>query len=295
MTDYDVIVVGLGPAGAIAAAGSEWYTKSGAGYRDNDWEFRAAYQSIGTRFNDELGFVPRRGVNNAELYAGRTFRPAWARGWLRETRPHFLLENFSRQQGGGLESRYMDWHWPVTLNDSTFFELGVNPNVEVIRQPFTINSRRGIRVQPGRYSFKERFLIVNTNSAARVAFNGRYSNGAFYDGHRDGYTLGVTLRASERFNVSGNVQINDIELPQGAFTTTLVTGRINYFFSTKMFLNALVQYNTDAQQWSANVRFNVIHRPLSDIFLVYNERRDSRSGELIDRALVFKITQLLAF
>ena len=28
----------------------------------------------------------------------------------------------------------------------------------------------------------------------------------------------------------------------------------------------------------------MIHRPLSDIFLVYNERRDSRTGEMIDRA-----------
>ena len=45
-----------------------------------------------------------------------------------------------------------------------------------------------------------------------------------------------------------------------------------------MFLNALLQYNTDARQWSSNVRFNIIHRPLSDFFLVYNDRRDSIAG-----------------
>ena len=67
--------------------------------------------------------------------------------------------------------------------------------------------------------------------------------------------------------MSVNVQINDIELPTGAFVTTLLTGRVNYNFNTKMFLNALLQYNTDTQQWSSNVRFNIIHRPLSDIFL----------------------------
>jgi hypothetical protein len=282
------------PAARVAAGGSDWYTKSGAGYRDNSWEIRGAYQTIGERFNDELGFVPRRGVDNAEFFVGRALRPKWARGWLRETRPHFLIDNFTRRQGG-LESRYMDWHWPVTFNNSAFLEMGVNPNTEVIRQPFTINSRRGIQVLPGRYEFKERFLILNTNAAARLSMNGRYSTGPFYDGHRRGYTLGLTLRGSEHFNVSGNVQFNDIELSQGAFTTTLVTGRLNYFFSTKMFLNALLQYNTDAQQWSANVRFNLIHRPLSDLFVVYNERRDSRSGDLIDRAIVVKMTYLIAF
>ena len=62
-----------------------------------------------------------------------------------------------------------------------------------------------------------------------------------------------------------------------------------------MFLNALLQYNNDARQWSSNVRFNIIHRPLSDFFLVYNERRISQTGDMIDRALVAKMTYMLAF
>ena len=102
---------------------------------------------------------------------------------------------------------------------------------------------------------------------------------------------GPRQRALQRF---GHVQFNDIDLPQGAFTTTLVTGRVNYFLNTKVFLNALLQYNTDARQWSPTP-VNVIHRPLSDIFLVYNERRESQTGNLLDRALVAKVTYLIAF
>jgi hypothetical protein len=189
----------------------------------------------------------------------------------------------------------MDWHWPVTFQDSTFVEIGVNPNIEVIREPFTINSRRNIQIPPGRYEFNEYFVLANTNSAKPLSFNLRYSNGDFYDGYRRGYTVGTTARVNEHFNVTTNIAFNDIELPGGAFTTTLVTGRVNYYYNTKVFLNALLQYNTDARQWSSNVRFNVIHRPLSDIFLVYNERRDTRSGNLIDRALIGKMTYLIAF
>jgi hypothetical protein len=287
------------PADAVNGAdtGADWYTKSSFNYRSNRLEMRGGYQTIGERFNNEMGFVPRRGVDNGELHAGARFRPqwSWTRGWLRETYPHWQVENFSRRDGTGLESRYMDWHWPLTFHDSSFVEVGVNPNIEVIRTPFPINSRRNIRVMPGRYEFNEYFVIANTNSAAPLSFNTRYSIGDFYDGYRRGYTVGTTVRANEHFNVSGNVQFNDIALPQGAFTTLLLTGRVNYFFNTKVFLNALLQYNTDAQQWSSNVRFNVIHRPLSDIFLVYNERRESRSGNLIDRALIAKMTYLIAF
>jgi hypothetical protein len=283
------------PQSRMPGRGGDWYSKSSFGYRDNFWEFRGAYQTIGERFNDEMGFVPRTGVNNGEFHIGTHIRPKWAQRWMRETYPHFQIESFSRQHGLGLESRYMDWHWPVTLQNSTFIEVGVNPNVEVIRRPFPINSRRNIQVMPGRYEFNENFVLWRTNAAAPVSFTGRYSTGAFYDGYRRNYEFGSTVRANEHFNVSGNLAFNDIELSQGAFTTTLVTGRVNYFFNTKVFLNALLQYNTDARQWSSNIRLNIIHRPLSDLFLVYNERHDSRSGEVINRALIAKMTYLIAF
>jgi hypothetical protein len=283
------------PQERLPGSGDDWYTKSGISYRDAFWDMRALFQSIGTRFNDEMGFVPRTGVNNTELFFGTHIRPRWASRWLRETFPHFQFEDFSLQHGRGLESRYMDWHWPLTFQNSTFIEVGVNPNTEVIREPFPINSRRGISVAPGRYSFNENFVTMNTNASAPLSFNLRYSVGDFYDGYRRGYNIGATVRTSERFNFSGSIGINDIELPQGAFTTTLFTGRVNYFYNTKVFVNALVQYNNDARQWSSNVRLNIIHRPLSDIFLVYNERRDSRTGNMIDRAIVAKMTYMLAF
>ena len=155
-----------------------------------------------------------------------------------------------------------------------------------------MNTARGIRVNPGRYQFNEYFIFWNTNSAARVSVNSRFSTGEFYDGYRRAYNVSPTVRLNEHFNVAMGIQINDITLSTGDFVSTLITGRVNYNFNTKMFLNTLLQYNTDSQQWSSNVRFNIIHRPLSDIFLVYNERRDERTGNLLDRAFVAKMTYL---
>jgi hypothetical protein len=189
----------------------------------------------------------------------------------------------------------MDWHWPVTFQNSTFVEIGVNPNTEVIDERFFINARRGIYVDPGRYEFKEYFALANTNSAARFSMNLRYGNGEFYDGYRRSYTIGGTFRLNQHFNVQLSDQINDIDLSSGAYLTHLVTSRFNVYFTTKVFVNALVQYNTDTNQWSSNVRLDIIHRPLSDIYVVYNERHDTRSGALLSRALIAKMTYLLAF
>jgi hypothetical protein len=80
------------------------------------------------------------------------------------------------------------------------------------------------------------------------------------------------------------------------FVTTLYTARTSYSFSTNMFLDALVQYDADQRTFNANVRFNFIHRPLSDVYVVYNEQRISRSGEpLPGRAVILKVTRSVAF
>jgi hypothetical protein len=59
-----------------------------------------------------------------------------------------------------------------------------------------------------------------------------------------------------------------------------------------MFLNAFIQYNGETEAWLSNVRFNLIHRPLSDIYIVWNETRHPVQDQ---RALLLKYTQLIPF
>ena len=68
--------------------------------------------------------------------------------------------------------------------------------------------------------------------------------------------------------------------------------RLDWSFTPRMFLNAFVQYNGEADAWLSNIRFNLIHRPLSDIYVVWNE---TRSPADVRRALMLKYTHLIAF
>ena len=65
--------------------------------------------------------------------------------------------------------------------------------------------------------------------------------------------------------------------------------------STRFFTSAFVQYNALTQEVVTNVRLDYIHAPLSDLFLVYTERRDRTSGAPTDRLLSFKVTKAMAF
>ena len=61
-----------------------------------------------------------------------------------------------------------------------------------------------------------------------------------------------------------------------------------------MFLNGLIQYNSAVREVSSNLRFNWMYKPLSDFYLVYNERRSS-TGLVIERALIAKLTYIFNF
>ena len=60
-----------------------------------------------------------------------------------------------------------------------------------------------------------------------------------------------------------------VDVPGAAFTTDLLGMRVVYAFTGRSSVNAFFQYNTDTHQVSSNVRFNLIHRPLSDLYVVY--------------------------
>ena len=62
-----------------------------------------------------------------------------------------------------------------------------------------------------------------------------------------------------------------------------------------MFASALLQYNSSNHSVSANVRLRWEYRPGSELFVVFNEQRDTlarRFPALANRAFIVKINRL---
>ena len=83
-------------------------------------------------------------------------------------------------------------------------------------------------------------------------------------------------------------------MPDGGFNADISSLRASYSYSTKLSTNVLVQYNSLQKAFSTNVRFNFIHRPGSDFFIVFTENHgwDGQGWELSDRGMVMKLTYL---
>ena len=105
---------------------------------------RRATAGLGERFNDEVGFVPRRGIDNFDGRFGRQIRPpARYRNGCGRCNRIYELDLFLRQADGTLETSYQGYHWNFNFQDGSNAEFGVNRMIEDIPEAFTINNSTG--------------------------------------------------------------------------------------------------------------------------------------------------------
>ena len=124
-------------------------------------------------------------------------------------------------------------------------------------------------------------------------------HGSFFGGDRTSMGLtGARLEVTPQLSVEPSVVFNWVDLPQGGFTTQLLTARTTYTVTPLMFVSALLQYNSSNDSLGANLRLRWEYQPGSELFVVYNEQRDTRiSGypALENRAFIIKINRLFRF
>lgn len=260
-------------------------------WRDDFLDLEAGHLFIDENFTADAGFVPRRGMRKSSGRFGLTPRPEKRVPWLRELQPAFNID-YITDPAGVLETRRVESRFSVTFSDSSFLSVARESSFERLEESFLIGKTHPIPA--GDYVFSQYSAYFQSDRSRKMSVEASLGRGGFYEGSRDTYGVGLALQPSYQFSAVVSWQRNDVSFSSGDFRTHLVAARLNYSFSTRLFLNALVQYNSEEKEISSNLRFNFIHRPLSDLFMVYNERR-SVSGEVLERALVAKLTYMFSF
>jgi hypothetical protein len=83
------------------------------------------------------------------------------------------------------------------------------------------------------------------------------------------------VRRGATFSGSLTIDHNDVRLPEGNFKRTLQAVRLNYFFTPRIFVQTLTQYNNQQRIWSANVRFGWLNTAGTGLFVVLNDGREA--------------------
>ena len=257
----------------------------------DDVTVTAGYFEAQKNFNPEMGFMPRGDI---EKYSGNVnWRPRVNSHGIRNLFFGSRVDYFQSSSQNEMETRRQNFNGGISFLNNAFFNFNVNRGFERLLEPFDI--RDDIEIPAGDYHFNDINIFYNSDRSKAIGGNVFVNFGDFWNGTRRSIGGELALKPNYRLNIQVNYNRNKVDLVGGSFVTDLLGSRIKYSFNTRMFLNAFLQYNTDAKQFSSNIRFRLIHHPLSDLFIVYNDRRDTQTGELLDRAIIFKFTNLFNF
>ncbi|HJU44970.1 MAG TPA: DUF5916 domain-containing protein [Vicinamibacterales bacterium] len=250
---------------------------------------------VGDNFNPEIGFVRRDNIRESIGQLRFSPRPAS----IKSVRKFSGIGTFTNiaDGGGRLQTRTTDGEFAIEFQNSDRFSIGLTGIVERLTQPFVIPPSG--RIPIGEYDFTVARAAYLFGQQRPLSGNLAVEHGGFYDGHRTSATFNRTrVNLSPRFSLEPTVSINWIDLPRGAFKTTLAGSRVTYTMTPLMFASALVQYNSSTRRASTNVRLRWEYRPGSELFVVYNDERDTTPGtfnrfpELQNRAFIVKVTRL---
>jgi len=254
------------------------------------------YLVVGENFNPEVGLVRRDNFRRFSTSARFSPRPRSIES-IRQFRFNAGYERIESLDLTVLETEIWTGRFNIELENSD--QIGVRGafNFERLDGPLDVSST--VSVPVGDYDFNSVTFQYNFGGQRRVSGFASLEIGEFYDGTITsiGYQRG-RISVLNQFSLEPSISFNDVKLPAGDFTTTLVGLRADYAFTPLMFIGGLIQYDSDSDSFSSNLRGRWEWAPGSEFFAVYTDERTTLGRGfpgLQNRAFVLKITRLLRF
>ena len=253
---------------------------------------------VGENFNPEVGFLRRSDFRRTFIQSQFSPRPTTI-DLVRQFTFGGKID-YIETVAGQLETRNLNASFETEFENSDLFIADVQQSYEFLFDPFDIAS--GISIPVGGYEFQDYYVAYTMGAQRRLSGRLSLQIGEFFGGDITavGYTRG-RIEITPQFSFEPSVSVNKIELPQGNFTTTLGTTRVTYTFTPRMFFGGLLQYNSSRNSLSTNLRLRWEYQPGSELFVVYNDQRDTHLAPgrdfpmLENRAFVVKFTRLFRF
>jgi hypothetical protein len=273
------------------AAGQNLARRFQSGWRDDELTASVEYNAVEPNFNPEVGFVRREDMS--QYFGELAWAPLLDHSTIQNLNFGTTVDYYRRASIGTIETRVQDATVGLRYRNNGSTNFVVARTFERLFEPFDIRS--GIAVPAGDYDFMSYTANFNSGNSGRTTGSGSVTWGEFWDGTSTSFSGTLGLRPNYHWSLDLNYTRNDVQLAEGAFTTNLVGSRFLYAFTPRAIFNAFLQYNTDTRQVSSNIRFNLTHRPLSDLYLVYNHTHDTGRRQMVGRSFMIKLTNLFNF
>ena len=264
-------------------------------YNGDRYGVQADHLFVGDHFNPEVGFLRRDDFRRSFGSVRFSPRPAsldLVRQFTWQASIDYILNGANM-----LETRELRAGFATEFENSDRLTLDLYDTYDFLEAPFTI---AGVTIPVGGYDFRDGRVSYTLGPQRRMSGQLSLQHGGFFGGERTsvGYSQG-RVEITQLFSVEPSVSLDRVDLPAGAFTTTLTRVRMTYTFTPRMFFSGLLQYNSSRDALSTNLRLRWEYQPGSELFVVYTDERDTEMSrgfpQLENRALVVKLNRLFRF
>lgn len=268
-----------------------------AGYSANKVYLGWLTNFVSKDYNPDMGFVFQKDViwHNPGGYF--IWRPKNI-PWIRRFDPGAFFNYYHDASDPGNFQQASIYLFPVYVffTNGSFFEYAIYPTWQNIDFNFT---PLGIAIAQDDYYYTRQEVNFRTDQSSKFSLSGKINWGKFYNGKR------LTVNGGLRF----------APIPHVAFTTDYEYNRLNHLgelsenlethlttlgarfaLNPRVQLSAFYQHNSFDDRGRWNVRGSWEYRPLSFIYLVFNDTRvDGLEQRFAEQQLIGKITFLKQF
>ena len=248
--------------------------------------------AVGDNFNPEVGYLRRDDIRRNYALFRFSPRPKSIKSVRKFSSIGTLT--YTENGAGRLETRIVDGEFGIEFQNSDRFTAGVNDDYEFLKTPFAIIPT--VRIPVGGYQFTTARAGYTFGQQRPYSGNLLVERGSFYNGDRTTVTFNRSrLNLSPQFSIEPSMSVNWVDLTQGSFTARLFGSRVTYTMTPLMFVSAFLQYSSTANAVSSNIRLRWEYMPGSELFIVFNEERDTLTPNFPgtrNRSLILKINKL---
>ncbi len=205
--------------------------------------------------------------------------------------------DYYENTAGAVESREAQGTFRVELTSSDQVNAEFTDAFEHLDAPFTVAP--GVTVPVGDYSFQQVRASWQMSASRRVSGFFSVAGGEFYGGTLREVSWRGRAEVSSSLSVEPQFSLNHVDTPYGVGDTNVIGARATYTVTPRMFVSALLQYQSAAKTATSNVRFRWEYQPGSELFVVYSDGRDTDHigfpPPILNRSVVVKLTKLFRF
>lgn len=170
--------------------------------------------------------------------------------------------------------------------------IDYNVTFSKVALPFATDLIGGEEALPAQtYQFVRGSMAYGSDPRKNFSWEVNFSGGSFYNGSILSYGGNINFRRQPWGNFGVEINQNHVQLPAayGSANLTLISPRIEISFTETMFWTTFLQYNTQADNFNINSRFQWRFKPMSDLFIVYTDNYVSQDFRVKNRGLVIKL------